>query len=236
MIKSGYSKIRAAAYEAVASTGGQLMPPVMGAGAFLMAEILMIPYWDVVTVALIPALSFYIILLVTAPNTKRAPPEHVEYKIKKIDIKELLKAISDNMYGLIILAAAVGLIIGIMDQTGLSFRLSSLMIEYAGGNRLILLCLTAATCIILGMGMPTASTYLLVAIICAPSLIEVGFTPIYAHLFVLYFGVLSMISPPVALSSFAAAKIAGTSPIATAFMSVYLALPLYIFPFIFVFF
>jgi TRAP-type uncharacterized transport system fused permease subunit len=111
-----------------------------------------------------------------------------------------------------------------------------MLLLIAEDNKIVLLTLTALVCIVLGMGMPTSSTYLIVAIIAAPGLIEVGFTPIYAHLFVLYFGVLSMVTPPVALSAFAAAKIADCSPIKASLMSVYLALPLFVLPFIFVWF
>ena len=138
------------------------------------------------------------------------------------------------MYGLIILSAAIGLIIGVMDQTGLSFHITSILNVASGGNIFILLIMIALLCIILGMGMPTSSTYLLVAIVAAPTLIDAGITEIWAHMFVLYFGVLSMITPPVALSAFAAAEIAGANPILTALTSMRLAWPLYIMPFIFV--
>ena len=231
MIKCGYSKVRAAAYEAVASTGGQLMPPVMGAAAFLMAEILMVSYWDVVLVSIFPAVTFYILLLLTTPKLSSLDiiPEY-----KGFVKKNLAESISNAMFSLIILSAAIGLIIGIMDQTGLSFHITSILNVVSGGNTFFLLTLVAILCIILGMGMPTSSTYLLVAIVAAPSLIEAGITDIYAHLFVLYFGVLSMVTPPVALSSFTAAKIADANPIKVSLMSMLLAWPLYIFPFIFV--
>lgn len=238
MIRSGMTKVRAAAYEAVASTGGQLMPPIMGAAAFLMAEMLMISYYEVVMVSILPALIFYVILLIFAPRAghlKYDWPKLV-FKLNRISIKDVAISIADAIYGLIILSAAIGLIIGVMDQTGLSYNFTSMLLLIAEDNKIVLLTLTALVCIVLGMGMPTSSTYLIVAIIAAPGLIEVGFTPIYAHLFVLYFGVLSMVTPPVALSAFAAAKIADCSPIKASLMSVYLALPLFVLPFIFVWF
>jgi TRAP-type uncharacterized transport system fused permease subunit len=180
MIKCGYSKVRAtasyaAAYEAVASTGGQLMPPVMGAAAFLMAEILMVSYWDVVLVSIFPAVTFYILLLLTTPKLSSLDiiPEY-----KGFVKKNLAESISNAMFSLIILSAAIGLIIGIMDQTGLSFHITSILNIVSGGNTFILLTLVAILCIILGMGMPTSSTYLLVAIVAAPSLIEAGITDI----------------------------------------------------------
>jgi TRAP-type uncharacterized transport system fused permease subunit len=235
MIRLGYSKTRAAAYEAVASTGGQLMPPVMGAAAFLMAEMLMIPYMDVVQVAIAPALAFYIILLITAPNGTHNVPAIVS-SLKWPSISKLLIKVGEVTGPMVVLAASVGTVIGILDQTGLSFTLTYKIQALAGGHLFITLGITAVICIILGMGMPTSSAYLLVAIMCAPVLIDVGITPIYAHLFVLYFAVLSMVTPPVALSSMTAAKIAGSDPIKTSFYSMYLAIPLIIAPFIFVFF
>ncbi len=234
MIQNGYSKVKAAAYEAVASTGGQLMPPVMGAAAFLMAEMLMISYWDVVLVAIIPTFIFYAILLITAPRTSKVSLPKRKTKLQFPNIINLLHRAGEITMPMVILAAAVGSIIGVLDHTGLSFRATAMMLEWTNGNIFAVLILTAIICIILGMGMPTSSAYLLVAVVAAPTLIEVGITPIYAHLFVLYYGVLSMITPPVALSSFTAAKIADADPIDVSFMSVWLALPLFIVPFIFV--
>lgn len=233
MIKCGYSKTKAAAYEAVASTGGQLMPPVMGAAAFLMAEFLMVSYWEVALAAAIPALLFYSVLFISVPNkqiNKEIKTNNKNHFKKSISVSPLTEA----MYGLIILSAAIGMIIGIMDQTGLSFHITSILNVASGGNTFILLIMIALLCIILGMGMPTSSTYLLVAIVAAPTLIDAGITEIWAHMFVLYYGVLSMLTPPVALSSFSAAKIAGANPILTALSSMRLAWPLYIMPFIFV--
>jgi len=230
MIRCGYSKVRAAAYEAVASTGGQLMPPIMGAAAFLMAEILQISYWDVVLVAILPAVAFYAVLLLNVPKIKGGDRETV----KPNSLSPLLPAITKAMSGLIILSAAIGLIIGVMDQTALNIRISSFIMDISGGYTIVILMLVAILCIVLGMGMPTSSTYLIVAIIAAPTLIDIGITPIYAHLFVLYFGVISMITPPVALSSFTAAKISGANPMVVSLHSVYLGWPLYVLPFIFV--
>ena len=230
MIKCGYSKVRAAAYEAVASTGGQLMPPLMGAAAFLMAEILQISYWDVVLVAILPAVAFYAVLLLNVPKIKGRDRETPNSN----SVSPLLPEITKSMSGLIILSAAIGLIIGVMDQTALNIRISSFIMDISGGYTIVVLLFVAVLCIVLGMGMPTSSTYLIVAIIAAPTLIDMDITPIYAHLFVLYFGVISMITPPVALSSFTAAKISGANPIVVSLHSVYLGWPLYILPFIFV--
>jgi TRAP-type uncharacterized transport system fused permease subunit len=138
------------------------------------------------------------------------------------------------MKSLILLASAVGLIIGVLDQTGLAFTLSSVMIDASGDSNLFLLLLVAGICVVLGMGMPTVSTYLIVSVIAAPALIDAGFTDIYAHLFVLYFGTLSMITPPVALAAFAAAKLSGANPIVVALDCVRIGWPLFLLPFLFV--
>ena len=235
MIKCGYSKVKASAYEAVASTGGHLMPPIMGAAAFLMAEILMIPYWEVVKVALLPSLLFYSVLLLGVPKGKiKCQVGNVKKRLRYPPLTKMVLDVGEIMYGLIILGAAIGLIIGIMDQTGLSFHISTYLINLSNGQPIILLTLTAVLCIVLGMGMPTTSTYLIVAVICAPALIDAGFSEIYSHLFVLYYGCLSLITPPVAIASFSAAKISGASPLAVAFHSVYIGWPLFLIPFFFI--
>ena len=235
MIRCGYSKVKAAAYEAVASTGGQLMPPIMGAAAFLMAESLSISYWEVVKVAIIPSLLFYSILLLTVPKEEKNYSIGIlKKRLRYPPLGQLGLDTGNIMSGLIILGAAVGLIIGIMDQTGLSFHISTYIIELSGGNSFLLLLLTAALCIVLGMGMPTVSTYLIVSIVAAPALVESGFTEIYAHLFVLYYGCLSLITPPVAICSFAAAKLSGANPMAVSLESVYIGWPLFLVPFLFI--
>lgn len=237
MIRSGFSKTRAAAYEAVASTGGCLTPPIMGAAAFLMAEMLMVSYWEIALVATIPAIVFYAILLLSVPKsdiTSVSIQRHDITPLRLPSLGPLLLDISATMRDLILIASAVGLIIGVLDQTGLAFTLSSTMIDASGDNRFLLLLLVAAICVVLGMGMPTVSTYLIVSVIAAPALIAVGFTDIYAHLFVLYYGVLAMITPPVAIASFAAAKLSGANPMMVALDSVRIGWPLFLLPFLFV--
>ena len=237
MIRSGFSKTRAAAYEAVASTGGGLTPPIMGAAAFLMAEMLMTSYWNIALVAVVPAILFYTILLLgVKKRTMGVIPQYEPSPLRCPSFGPFLLDISKTMRDLIILAAAVGLIIGVLDQTGLAFTLSSIMIDASGGNRFFLLLLVAGICVVLGMGMPTVSTYLIVSVISAPALIDAGFTDIYSHLFVLYYGTLSMITPPVALAAFAAAKLANANPIIVALDSVRIGWPLFLMPFIFVWF
>jgi TRAP-type uncharacterized transport system fused permease subunit len=235
MIKCGYPKRLAGAYEAVASTGGQLLPPIMGAAAFLMAELLMISYWTVVLYATIPALCFYGLLLIKAPKG-RVETQPTKVKLHLPNFKKSILQIVDSMYGMIILGAGIGLMIGIMDQTGMIYLITGVLSELSVGSPIALLIMTAVLCIILGMGMPTGAAYLVVAIITTPSLIEVGFAEIWAHMFVLYFATLSMITPPVAIAAFAAAKMTDTNPITTSLTSMYIAWPLYVLPFIFVWF
>jgi len=240
MIRAGFSKTRAAAYEAVASTGGGLTPPIMGAAAFLMAEMLMISYWNIALVAAVPAVVFYSILLFSVPNgdkqiNKKTTENTLSVSPLRIpSLGPFLLDVSATMKSLILLASAVGLIIGVLDQTGLAFTLSSVMIDASGDSNLFLLLLVAGICVVLGMGMPTVSTYLIVSVIAAPALIDAGFTDIYAHLFVLYFGTLSMITPPVALAAFAAAKLSGANPIVVALDCVRIGWPLFLLPFLFV--
>ena len=238
MIRNGYSKAKAAAYEAVASTGGQLTPPIMGAAAFLMAELLEVDYWDVALWAIVPALVFYAVMIFFAPAGNRDQDVKADYwsDLKFPNVKELLTELAVDLSPLLLLGASIGFIIGILDQTGLAFSLSALLLQISGGQLYILLPMIAVLCIVLGMGMPTLSAYFIVAVLLAPALIDAGIGPIAAHMFVLYFSILSMVTPPVAISSFAAARIAKADPIETSLISARLALPLIVMPFLFVWF
>ena len=231
----GYSPRLAAAYESVASTGGQLLPPIMGAAAFIMAELLNIGYWDVVYYASLPAIAFYLLLLIKCPKGE-VKSDFVVKKLQLPNIKECAEKIGESMHSMIILGAGVGCMIGILDQTGLVYLITDILFSISNGSTIILLVVTAILSIILGLGMPTGAAYVVVALITAPSLIDAGFTDIWAHMFVLFFATLSMISPPVAIASYGAAKIADSNPITTALTSMYIAWPLYVIPFIFIWF
>ena len=235
MKSEGYSPRLAAAYESVASTGGQLLPPIMGAAAFIMAELLNIGYWDVVYYASLPAIAFYLLLLIKCPKGE-VKSDFVVKKLQLPNIKECAEKIGESMHSMIILGAGVGCMIGILDQTGLVYLITDILFSISNGSTIILLVVTAILSIILGLGMPTGAAYVVVALITAPSLIDAGFTDIWAHMFVLYFATLSMISPPVAIASYGAAKIADSNPITTALTSMYIAWPLYVIPFIFIWF
>jgi TRAP transporter 4TM/12TM fusion protein len=293
MIKrDGYPAHKAAAIEAVSSTGGQLMPPVMGAAAFLMAELLQIPYSDVAIAAIVPSLLFYGALLVQADleaarlGISRTPPEEIPpasmvwggmhfclsfavliytmfwmnwqpersglaacaviavmglifgYDGIRATPGTLWRAVvatGEMMVELVVISAAAGIVIGVLNVTGLSFNLTYALVQIGGGSAIVLLLLSALVSIVLGMGLPTLGVYALLAALVAPALVELGFLPLAAHMFVLFFGMMSMVTPPVALAAFAAASIAKASPMKTGWASVLFGWPAFIVPFLFIY-
>ena len=291
MKKAGYPAPVAAAVEAVASTGGQIMPPVMGAAAFLIAEYLQIPYAQVALAALVPAVLYYVALfiqvdLLAARNGIHGLPRNEVPKLLpvlkrsttfvgpltvliiwmfflnrrpeeagllaalaaliigfltpgvKIGWRGILKILSNAGRGMLEIAAITGLagvVIGILQLTGLGFTLTLTLLNIGQSNALLLLVLTAIVSIILGMGMPTTAVYVLLAVLVAPGLAKLGIEPIAAHLFIFYFGMLSMITPPVCMASYAAASIGKTDPIKTGWEAMRLCAIAYIVPFLFVF-
>ncbi|KAB7619514.1 TRAP transporter permease [Alkalilimnicola sp. S0819] len=292
MRKTGYAPKDAAAVEAVASTGGQLMPPVMGAVAFLMAEFLQIPYSQVVLAALVPAMLYYISLFIMvdlyAVKHRIAALEESEipnrrqvlrrggvyvlpfvvlivalfgYAINEVDAALMaavcvlvlgvvfgygadrlnlrntlgvLAATGRTVTTVIVVAAGAGIVIGVLNMTGLGFTLTDMLARVGEGNLALLLGIVAVLAVILGMGMPTVGVYVLLATLLAPSLVAVGVEPIAAHLFILYYGMLCMITPPVALAAFTAASISGTAPMSTAVRSAVFGWVAYLIPFLFV--
>jgi TRAP transporter 4TM/12TM fusion protein len=293
MIKrDGYPGHKAAAIEAVASTGGQLMPPVMGASAFLMAEFLAIPYSDIVAAALVPAILYYVALFIQAdldaarmgirPVPKSEIPAGrtvlrglhfilafavliwllfwqgfqperaalwsavvliatslaIGYRGSRPALRTIFGSLSrcgHSVVEIILISAASGLVIGVLNVTGLSFNLTYLLVQIGGNNAFILLALSAIVCIILGMGLPTLGVYVLLAALVAPALIKVGIDPIAAHLYVLYFGMMSMITPPIAIAAFAAASLAKAPAMATGWAAMKFGWVAYIIPLLFVF-
>jgi TRAP-type uncharacterized transport system fused permease subunit len=152
--------------------------------------------------------------------------------------KKIIYALEDGAKSLIsigVLSGGLGMIIGICGLTGLGVNLSGGLIEISGGNLLLLLSLTAIAAFILGMGMPTASVYLFCAITLGPALIKLGVEPMAAHMFIFYWGLVGLLTPPVALAAYAAAPIANASPFLTGWQAVRISLPLYIVPFIFIY-
>jgi TRAP-type uncharacterized transport system fused permease subunit len=159
------------------------------------------------------------------------------YKGKKLSLSKILTCFiktGTTSVDIVVIGAAAGIILGILDATGLSFGLTLVLVQLGEGNLFILLGLTAIICIFLGMGMPTTALYFLLATLAAPPLIKLGIQPMAAHLFVLYFGLMSMITPPVAIAAFTAAKLANAPPMATGYAAVRFGWPAFVVPFLFV--
>ncbi|MFC7062129.1 TRAP transporter permease [Halobacillus seohaensis] len=290
MKKLGYSKRFSAAVEAVASQGGQIMPPIMGASVFIMAESVGIPYITLALYALIPAIVYFFIAgMVVYFHAKRLEMEGIPKEqlpdLKQIILKQsylflpILIIIGLMIYGyspmksgfyailatvilswirkatrmnlldilaalengarnaLIVIAACAtaGIIVGAVSLTGLGITFSRFVIDVAGGNMLLLLILVAAASIIMGMGMPTVSAYVILSVLGAPALVDLGVNIVAAHMFVFYFGVLSGLTPPVAITAYTTAGIAGSNPTKTALYAIKIGLGGFFIPFLFVY-
>ncbi|MGE3247444.1 MAG: TRAP transporter permease, partial [Beijerinckiaceae bacterium] len=293
MKKAGFTPAQAAAIEASASNGGQLMPPVMGAVAFLMADFLQVPYKEIAIAAFIPGLLYYIALFIQADldaakaGITRVPeadipalgsvlkkgwhftipfavliyalfwlnqePEvaavwasavvlaigmTIGYDGKRMTLRDAWDGFIGTGIGaldIFMVSAGAGFIMGMLQVTGLSFALSLWLVAIGEGSIVLLLFFAAIMCIILGMGMPTLGVYILLAVLIAPSLVKVGISPMAAHMFILYMGLMSMVTPPVAVAAFFAATIAGSEPMKTGFTAVRFSWAAYIVPFLFVF-
>jgi TRAP transporter 4TM/12TM fusion protein len=148
---------------------------------------------------------------------------------------ECVVATGINSLDILMIAAAAGFIMGILQTTGLGFALTLFLVKLGAGSILALLVIAALLCIVLGMGMPTLGVYVLLAVLIAPSLVEVGISPLAAHMFILYLGMMSMITPPVAIAAFFAASLAGAEPMRTGFTAMRFGWTAYIVPFLFVF-
>jgi TRAP-type uncharacterized transport system fused permease subunit len=229
------------AVESVASTGGQLMPPVMGAGAFIMAEIIGVPYGDVAAAAIIPALLYYVSLyfMVAAfwalsllwlcaairPETRMGP--------KKIASALALGA--ERLVAVMPSCAVAGIIVGMLNLTGLGLKIGGFLVALAGGSLLAALVLTMVLSIILGMGLPSVPAYIVAATVTAPALIELGVPELASHMFVFYFAALSAVTPPVAIAAYAAAGIAQAPPHKVGYLAVRLGIVAFLVPYFFVY-
>ncbi len=296
MKKVGYRPHFAAAVETVASTGGMIMPPVMGVVAFIMADYIKIPYATIALAALLPAVLYYIALFFQVdgeavllglkgmprrdlPSFKKTFAGGWYYLIPfailvyylfalgfdpsvaglyaagamvlvlliasafkrkaAITPRTMFKTLETTSYGTLVVTlacAASGLLIGSVSLTGLGIRFSQLILTIAGGNQFLILVLTAAASTIMGMGLPVIPCYLLLAILVAPALVQTGVSVLAAHLFILYFGALSFITPPVAPAVFAAAPLAGAPIMKTGWQAMRLAVVAYIVPFMFIYY
>ena len=159
-----------------------------------------------------------------------------ESKLNKESLSSFLNSVSQTMIPIILIGGAAGIIVGVLNITGLGFNLTLGLTEIGKNYGLIsMLILTGMVAIILGMGMPTAAVYIVLSVVLAPAVIEMGIPVLAAHLFIFYFGLLSMITPPVAVASFVAAGIADASMWKTSFTAMKLGIAAYLLPFLFVF-
>jgi len=291
MKRTGYSPEMAGAIEAVASTGGQIMPPIMGAAAFIMAEFLKVPYSEIIIAAAIPAALYYISLffmvdLAAGKNNLLGVPraDLPDWKVvlkkswyllipvgvliymlgfmgyspqksaissivclfivaafgahTRLNLRKTIKAIIQGAIGGLEVAAvcaSAGIVIGILMRTGLGLSLTGILVDASQGSLPVLMVLTMFASIILGMGLPTSACYIIVAVLIAPAMVQMGVTPIAAHLFAFFFGCLSAITPPVALAAYAAAGIAQSNPMKTGIFAAKMGLGAFIIPFAFVY-
>ncbi len=298
MKKIGYKPHFAGAVEAAASTGGQIMPPVMGAAAFIMAEFTGIPYIKIIAAAAIPAFLYYfavasmVHLEACKLGLKGMPKSQLPklsklilkqgylfipliaivyflmsgltpllaafrailisvviavlasiykyYKTKEFSftIKDFISALEQGAKGSIGVACAcacAGMIVGVVTLTGLGLRFAELIVTLSQGNLFLTLFFTMCASIILGMGLPTTAKYIVLATMAVPALIALEVNLMSAHLFILYFGVIADITPPVALAAYAGAGIAGANAMKTGFQAVKLALAAFLVPYVFAF-
>jgi TRAP transporter 4TM/12TM fusion protein len=291
MVRTGYKPHVAAAVESTASNGGQIMPPVMGAAAFVMAEFLGMPYAEVALAAFVPALLYYLALFVQVDleagksGIKRIPPESMPSLIGvltkgwlfiipmglivyilfvlnlsaakagfyaaavalgvtflrrdlRITFKKFMAILEDTglaMLEVAVICGVAGVVIGVLTLTGLTSVFSLFVRNFGADNLFLILLLTGLIALILGMGMPTTAVYVVVALTLAPAIVKLGIVPLAAHLFVFYWAMLSMITPPICIAAFAGAAIARTSPMKTGYACMRLGIIAYIIPFVFVF-
>jgi TRAP transporter 4TM/12TM fusion protein len=289
MKRTGYPPQYAAAVEACASTGGTLMPPVMGAVAFIMASFLGVPYADVMVAAFLPALLFYVALLFQVDNyaarkgLKGLPPEEIpklwpvlkdgwpylfslgmliymllfmrletyapyyatlvllvisafkkSHRMSLARCLELMKELSVSVANLVAILAGIGLVVGGLSYSGVAGAFSRELLLYAGGSVPLMLIAGAVTSFVLGMGMTVSACYIFLSILLAPALVDAGLNPLASHLFILYWGMMSYITPPVSLAAITAANVAGANAWATGLNAMRLGSVLFILPFMFV--
>lgn len=305
MRRVGYDRATAGAVEATSSTGGQITPPVMGAGAFIMAEVLGIPYTEIALAGLIPALLFYIANYIHCDlNARKAgirglPKEdlprwaHIArhaymaaplvlliymlvqgfspfraaawgiaatlvimlgttavHRVTRQGqnpvaaatgaVRETLDAIYATLHGsmremmqLIAVCAAAGIVAGVIGVTGVGGRFATMLLDVAGASSFLAMVFAMIVAIILGMGVPTTAAYAIAGAVVAPGLIRIGVPALSAHMFIFYFAILSAITPPVALASFAAASMARADMWKTSIVALKLGLATFIVPYMF---
>ncbi|MEE2810984.1 MAG: TRAP transporter fused permease subunit [Pseudomonadota bacterium] len=289
MKRTGVPDHRAAGIEAIASTGGQLMPPIMGVAAFIMAELLGVPYVDIALAGLIPAVAFYLALMVVVDLSARregvraltaeevsqtpgiGPRLHlilppliliamlvsgfsaaysaviaagaclvVPFLRRNtwIGMKEITEALRDapkQAAEVAVPIAAIGLVIAVAVQSNLALKFAGSLLTLSEGSIYASLMLAMVGCIVMGMGLPTVAAYIIGAVLFVPAIQDLGVEPLAAHFFIFYYCVLSMVTPPVALASFAAAGVGKASTVRTSLSAFGLSLVAFFVPFAFVF-
>jgi TRAP transporter 4TM/12TM fusion protein len=286
----GFKAKFAGAVEAAASTGGQIMPPVMGVVAFLMADVTGIPYLKIIIAALIPSIMYYsslftvvfieskrlgiqpipaservhltgedwlkslafivpLIVIVGVLVTGRTAQNAGFYALASAFIlclifypkfrnpKQWLAALvasGKTSAVLMVIVASIGFVIGVINMTGIGLMLAEKVLAVASNNLWLALIFVMLSCLVMGMGVPTGAAYLMIAIVLGPVLSGLGLSLMAAHLFVVYFGVLSVVTPPVALAAFAAAPIAEANPMETGMEASRLSIAGFIIPYLFV--
>jgi TRAP transporter 4TM/12TM fusion protein len=288
--KRGFSPAFAGAVEAAASSGGQVMPPVMAAAAFLMAELTGTPYLTICLAALLPAIFKYLgifaqvyteaiklgiepipeaerealsrgdwvqslrfvipvvalmavliigrspamagfVALITAILVGLAMDDDIRRRPQR-----LLKPLVSGGYQaarIMVAVGTIGIILGVVNETGVAIGFASLLQSVGEDSLFLALVLTMIGSLILGMGLPTLPAYLIIVLIMGPAMVKLGLSVLTVHMFVLYFGVLSSVTPPVALAAYAAAPIAGSRPLETAVLSLRISLVGFLIPFVF---
>jgi TRAP transporter 4TM/12TM fusion protein len=290
MKRIGFESRIAGAVEAAASSGGALMPPVMGAAAFVMAEFLGTPYISICRAALIPAVLYYLaifsivhfyslkigirglpesdvpaigkvlcekwlfivplVVLVLILIAGYSPRIAVLYSIlatvvvsmfrkkTRFTPSRVLAALADSANNCVMIGCAcatAGIVIGVVLLTGMGTKITALVIDLSAGSLFIALPLVMFASLIFGMGLPTVVCYVLLAATVAPSLVNMGVLPLAAHLFIFYFGMLCMVTPPVAFAAYAGAAIAKADPMKTGFSAWTFALAGFLLPYMFVY-
>ncbi|SLN70682.1 TRAP transporter permease [Oceanibacterium hippocampi] len=290
--KRGFSGPFAGGVESAASAGGQFVPPVMGAAAFVMADLTGYSYLSICIAALVPALLFYLSLALSVGLEARrlgirpTPAEDLvtpnrrdwlnglmvagpiaaiiivltmgrtaamagfwatvtvlvlaflinpDFRRKPGRVLGMLAAGGRTGATIVIAVAGIGVVLGVLNLTGFGLKFASLISVIGEGNLFLSLLLTMLACLALGMGMPTLPAYLIIVLVMGPAIRNLGVPVLALHMFVLYFGVLSAITPPVALAAFAAAPIAGANPFTTALVAAQLSVAGFIIPFVFVY-
>ncbi len=289
MKKTGYPAHYAAAVEACASTGGTLMPPVMGAVAFIMASFLGVAYAEIMIAAFLPALLFYLALLFQVDNyaarrgLKGLPDSEIpslketlkegwpyllalimliymllvmrleayapyyasvvllvvalfkrEYRLNLRRARAFIADLTTNVSNLVAILAGIGLVVGGLSYTGVAGAFSRELLLYADGSIPLMLAAGAVTSFILGMGMTVSACYIFLSILLAPALVNAGLNPLASHLFIIYWGMLSYITPPVSLAAITAAGVAGSNATKTGLYAMRLGGILFLLPFLFV--